>query len=390
MLEEIRDSEYPDRTNGYPQVSLLIYDVMMTISSHYGFGRDMEDIIAIKGEVDGMEAITRAILYSAIGQTVLVVGTVLSKTSLALFLVRLVSTRRDKVAIWVPDFFLGTAVVASLFVFWFSCQPTAYLWDRRLDGECTIDPGPISMYAGSWSVILDFWYAAFPWWMLWKIQMPRRDKVIIASSMSLGVFAGACGIKRAIELQNLGSPNYLSKVSSLHPYLHDLTQAAEDVVGIIIWHAAEICTTMVCIGIPVCRPLYKDWVARFISTENNTDSGGGWMGGKSNSQSSAGVFGLHTIGGSDYQNITNGNTAGTARGKPGGDSTDEDVSFRNDVDTKARQEVTVQAGYPAVLGRSAADNTSEESILGEDSRAAEGQQGKPSIVVLKEFRVGDS
>jgi glucan phosphoethanolaminetransferase (alkaline phosphatase superfamily) len=183
---------------------------MLTMSSHHGFGRDMDEIIAIKGSIDGMEAITRAILYSAIGQTVLVFGIVLSKTSLALFLTRLVTARRDRVAIWVPDFFLATAVVASLFVFWFSCQPTQYLWDRRLEGECTIDPGPISMYAGSWSVILDFWYAAFPWWMLWKIQMPKRDKVIIATSMSLGVFAGACGIKRAIELRNLGSPNYLS------------------------------------------------------------------------------------------------------------------------------------------------------------------------------------
>lgn len=66
---------------------------MLTISSHYGFGRDMDEIIAIKGPIDGMEAITRAILYSAIGQTVLVFGTVLSKTSLALFLTRLVTAR---------------------------------------------------------------------------------------------------------------------------------------------------------------------------------------------------------------------------------------------------------------------------------------------------------
>jgi hypothetical protein len=58
---------------------------MMTISSTYGFGRDMNDILIDLGPEVGMEAITKAILYSAIGQTILVVGTVLSKTSLALF-----------------------------------------------------------------------------------------------------------------------------------------------------------------------------------------------------------------------------------------------------------------------------------------------------------------
>jgi hypothetical protein len=183
----------------------------MTISSMYGFGRDMTEIIELQGEVKGMEAITHAILYSAIGQTVLVFGTALSKISLGLFLLRLTTRRRDQIAIWIPNFFLSSAVVISLFVFWFSCEPRQYLWDRRLDGSCPIDPGPISMYAGSWSVIVDFWYAAFPWLLLWNVQMPRREKIIIATSLSLGVFAGACGIKRAIELRYLGSPNYLSK-----------------------------------------------------------------------------------------------------------------------------------------------------------------------------------
>ncbi|KAF7521830.1 hypothetical protein G7054_g12338 [Neopestalotiopsis clavispora] len=101
-------------------LSLLIYDIMMTIASYYGFGQDMTEILAVKGIEKGMETITKAILYSAIGQTVLVFGTALSKTSLALFLLRLVTTRRDQVAIWVPNFFLTTAIIASLFVFWFS------------------------------------------------------------------------------------------------------------------------------------------------------------------------------------------------------------------------------------------------------------------------------
>lgn len=333
----------------------------MTISSTYGFGRDMTAIIEEKGTIDGMEAITKAILYSAIGQTILVIGTVLSKTSLALFLLRLVTTRRDKIAIWVPAFFLATGVVASLFVFWFSCQPTAYLWDRRLDGECTVDPGPISTYAGSWSVILDFWYAAFPWYLLWKLQMPQREKWIIASSMSLGVFAGACGIKRAIELQKLGSANYL-----------------KDIVGIIIWHAAEMCTTMACIGIPVCRPLYKDWFAAWTSARRSgeeTSGGSGWLKQKNN-ESGNGVFAMHTIGGTELkpkQNI-NSNT----RHHGSGAST-EDVILRKDIPQSRQRNVSV--------GRTSPDNESEESILGPEYRNRQRVAGRAGIKITKEFQV---
>lgn len=246
----------------------------------YGFGRDIDDVLALKGPNRGGEAVSRAILYSAIGQTILVIGTVLSKTSLALFLLRLVSTRGHKVAIWTPDFFLATAVAAALVVFWLSCRPAAYLWDRRLEGECAIDPGPVAVYAGGWSVALDFWYAGFPWYLVRRLNMSRRDKVVISASMSLGVIAGGCGVKRAMELGRLGSPNYLG-----------------DVVGVIVWHAAELCTTLVCIGIPVCRPLYKGWVAGWSEASGWTGTRNRENGSSEEDGGGGGAFAVHTIGG---------------------------------------------------------------------------------------------
>ncbi|ETS73764.1 hypothetical protein PFICI_14710 [Pestalotiopsis fici W106-1] len=341
-------------------VSLLIYDVMLTIASYYGFGQDMTGIIAAKGTVDGMENITRAILYSAIGQTVLVFGTALSKTSLALFLLRLVTTRRDQVAIWVPNFFLATAIVASLFVFWFSCVPVAYLWDRRLDGTCPIDPGHISTYAGCWSVIVDFFYAAFPWWLLWNLNMPRREKMIIGISMSLGVLAGACGIKRAIELKNLGSPNYL-----------------KDVVGIIIWHAAEFCTTLVCVGIPVCRPLYRDWFGTWMSGrrsgEDLSASGNsGWMKHKNAGGGGGGVFAMHTIGGSELKAQNNTNTSDRYERRDSR-ATDEQLVLRSDIHQSKQDAFAV--------GAAERDSGSELSILGPEHNQ------NASIKVTKEFQV---
>lgn len=154
---------------------------MLTIASFYGFGRNIS-------EIETPYDVSRAILYEAIGQTILVFGTVVSKASLALFLLRLVNTRIHRIVVLVPVIILFVFVVVSLLVFWFSCTPVEFLWNRFIpDGICHIDPGPISTAAGAWSVVVDFWYAITPWALLWNVQMPQREKLLINISMSLGV-----------------------------------------------------------------------------------------------------------------------------------------------------------------------------------------------------------
>lgn len=153
---------------------------MLTISSNYGFGRNVTEI--------GMADIAPAILYEAIGTTILVSAIVVSKASLALFLLRLVNTRMHRIVVLGPVIILFLFATASLLVFWFSCTPIEFLWNRFIPGgACHIDPGPISTAAGAWSVVVDFWYAITPWAVLWNIQMPKREKMLINISMSLGV-----------------------------------------------------------------------------------------------------------------------------------------------------------------------------------------------------------
>lgn len=53
------------------------------------------------------------------------------------------------------------------------------------------------------------------------------------------VRAGICGIVRTVELGGISSKNYTF-----------------DTINLIIWSAAELAVTMVCIGIPVLRPLW--------------------------------------------------------------------------------------------------------------------------------------
>lgn len=51
-------------------------------------------------------------------------------------------------------------------------------------------------------------------------------------------------------------------MSRLH--ITDVVQMEGTIVDILIWHAADITTQLLCIGVTVCRPLYKDWLYRVV------------------------------------------------------------------------------------------------------------------------------
>ncbi|KAG7050930.1 hypothetical protein JMJ77_0001560 [Colletotrichum scovillei] len=305
----------------------VAYDVMLTISSFYGFGRNILEL--------EMENVPKAILHEAIGSTILVSAIVVSKASLALFLLRLVNTRLHQILVIAPVVILFLIALASLLVFWFSCTPINFLWDRLIpDGSCPIDPGPISTVAGAWSVVVDFWYAITPWALLWNVQMPKREKLLINLSMSLGVIAGACGILRALQLKNLSSVNF-----------------TKDTVALIIWHAAELAVTLVCIGIPVCRPLFKGWLSKWSSRNGSRpgpytrDMTGSNLG-----------FGLKTIGGTDY----------TVR--VGLKTPDLDLGSLAGRSGEGRFGSGTRSG-----GKGFGDNESVDSILGPDDRYGQGR-----------------
>ncbi|OHW95981.1 hypothetical protein CSPAE12_05368 [Colletotrichum incanum] len=255
---------------------LCFYTLFITISAHYGFGQNMKDI-----QDPNHQAM--ALLFEGIGQTFAVVGMAVAKWSLGLFLLRLVETRLHKWVVWMSMFCLLMASLSTCFVFWLQCSPPRYLWDRRTPGGyCPIDSTPVSLLLCVLCVLVDFLYAGLPWHFIWNLQMSRREKGTILTSLSLGVIAGACGIKRTLEVPSLSSHNYL-----------------KETVHLIVWSGAEIAVTMICIAIPVCRPLYKQcinkWTSRDASGYKPQREGRG--------------FALKTIGGSSIPPNGNSNAA---------------------------------------------------------------------------------
>ncbi|KAH8657362.1 hypothetical protein BGZ61DRAFT_371278 [Ilyonectria robusta] len=336
-------------------VFLTFYTIFINVAATYGFGQNQDDIL-------DLDDLSHAILFEATGQTFAVIGMAVAKWSLGLFLLRLVKARWHRIAIWISMACLMGASVSTCFVFWLQCTPPKFLWDRRIPGGfCHIDSTPVSMLLCILCVIVDFFYAAFPWLFIWSLQMNIREKIVILASLSLGVIAGACGIKRTIEVPALSSPNYL-----------------KDTVGLIVWSAAEIAVTMICIGIPVCRPLYKryldKWTSRDASKYQEQIEGGG-------------SYPLRTFGGSTL--------------RPGQANKDDDTLDDRDSITKEERKLGIGGpftkSYAVGGGRIRGDNQSDEEILvpnfrRSQQRAAEidAKQMGMGIRVTEEYKVTSS
>lgn len=307
-------------------VLLVFYTSFTTTAAHYGFGQNMTDIIA-----RNPDDLPFAILFEAIGQTFAVVGMAVAKWSLGLFLLRIVKETWHKIAIWISMAALAGASISTCFVFWLQCTPPKYLWDRRIPVKCTVDSTPVSMTLCILCVIVDFFFAGFPWLFIWALQMKKREKIVILCSLSLGVIAGACGIKRTLEVPELSSPNY-----------------TKSTVGLIVWSAAEIAVTMICIGIPVCRPLYKQYLDKWTSRD----------GSKYKEQSGGGSHPLQTIGGS-YINANTNDTNLSSEGCKAAEY-EKKIGIKGPF-TKTRI-------YSKPTERVRSDDQSDESILGPDFR----------------------
>ncbi|KAJ4184480.1 hypothetical protein NW759_017023 [Fusarium solani] len=182
--------------------------------------------------------------------------------------------------------------------------------------------------------------------------MNNREKIVVLCSLSLGVMyiknlssvtvqadhqtpsAGACGIRRTMNVSALSSPNYL-----------------EDTVSLVVWTAAEIAVTMVCIGIPVCRPLYKRYLEKWTSRDAS----------RYHPQNGEAIpYPLRTFGGS------------TLRPRQGGNYDLGDLSRGGDPIALEERKLGLRdpftKSYAMGGSRVRGDNQSDEEILGTDFR----------------------
>ncbi|KAL5439828.1 hypothetical protein PMIN07_009666 [Paraphaeosphaeria minitans] len=212
-------------------VTFVGFAACITVGVHYGISRG-------QAHYPRRTTYSKAIMWEAIGQAICTVGVAVSKSSVAVFLLRIVVSRWHKVMLW---FCIATttmwSVVATTLLF-VQCRPTAYLWDWTIDGGyCWFNFTRVAISMGAWSTSMDFVFALLPWQIVYGLNMKRKDKLTVAIGLSLGIFSGICSSIRTHKLRAL-------------------TSLSSDTVPALVWSATEVCTTVLCACTPLLRPLY--------------------------------------------------------------------------------------------------------------------------------------
>ncbi|KAJ5106125.1 hypothetical protein N7456_002800 [Penicillium angulare] len=268
------------RNIGWDDLLLLIAWVLMvafaglcTASAEYGMGVHATDL-STDEQVKGM-------LLLLAGQSVIAVSMGISKCAVAAFLMRIVVSKWHKAFLWfwnITIMFLSILLAISVFA---QCTPAKSIWDGRVKAtSCPINMPKVATVMCAWAAVLDFVLAIFPWYALWNLNMKQKEKITICISLSLGIFAGVCGIIRTSGLNAL-------TVST--DYLYATTES-------VIWTNSELTTTIICVSVPALRPLYRSLRGQNSSNDaSNYNNLGKSYGKSSNNRSRQPSYGMDTL-----------------------------------------------------------------------------------------------
>ncbi|KAK4237261.1 hypothetical protein C8A03DRAFT_44871 [Achaetomium macrosporum] len=224
-------------------ILLLGFTACIQVSVHYGLGRSFCTLT--------LDDSSNAIFWTYVANTFAVTGNAMAKLSMGSFLLRVVQARAQKAALWSLIFVTAATSTALVVMLWNQTTPIKTSWDPlRTPGTWNIQIQPMSVGLGVWSSICDLFFAIFPWLFIWPLHMSRREKIVLASGMSLGVLAGGCGIARTAVLARL-----------------DIMDYTLNFAGYFAWAGAEIAVAMVCLAIPTLRPLYLRARGRSVGYE---------------------------------------------------------------------------------------------------------------------------
>ena len=139
----------------------------------------------------------------------------------------------------------------------------------------------------------------------------------------------------------------------------------------IVWSAAEIAVTMICIGIPVCRPLYKQYLDKWTSRDASKNYQQQRSGGRS--------YPLRTFGGSTMPGDVDERDADV---KDQAASSDHSLTGGDSVTTADRKlglNGPFTKSYAMGGERVTGDNQSDEEILGPDFRRSQRQEASIDV-----------
>lgn len=151
-----------------------------------------------------------------------------------------------------------------------SCTPPSKNWEPKKPGIC-LNTIPAFWTSFVCNLLTDIYLIAFAFPKIWNLQMQKRQKVALLSTVSLGWVVIVAAIIRVVRISAI-----------LHAT--DTTWRAYDSS---IWSAVEMNTSLICAAAPALKPLFKRFLPGLMSSLSgrtsktvNPNSGGLYGSGK--------------------------------------------------------------------------------------------------------------
>lgn len=193
-----------------------------------------------------------------------IASTLFGKMAVGLTILRILN-KKEKWQTWPVHFviwFMLVSCVLDTLLLLFRCGSPGNLWDFTRQSAC-LDTDMVynyNIFAAAWQVLVDFFLAFFPMYIVWGLRMPARRRYTLVGLLGLTTFTGvAAAVKTSVAQQSLGAG----------------ADATWDVFVLAMWAAVEIMLIVACGSVPAIFPLWE----RFF---HRSGSGGGgrrrWQG----------------------------------------------------------------------------------------------------------------
>ncbi|KAL5606305.1 hypothetical protein BROUX41_002720 [Berkeleyomyces rouxiae] len=204
----------------------LAEGILMIIHVDHGQGRHW-DTLSFSEQVTYLQ-----IFYSTIVLYTAALGIV--KTAILLQYLRIFTGKLRKVTI-ICMILIGMWSTAILLVIIFPCRPVRLFWDKSVDGYCIPDL-PLWYINAGCNILTDLIITILPIRTLWKLQLPRSQRLSLIAVFALGFFTCAISLIRVFALSIGADPSYKN-------------------INAAIWSCAEVSCALITSSLPTLRPI---------------------------------------------------------------------------------------------------------------------------------------
>ncbi|KAJ5081861.1 hypothetical protein NUU61_010125 [Penicillium alfredii] len=166
-----------------------------------------------------------------------------TKTSIVLFYRRIFNLRYS---LYAAMFFILGYFVAVVITIAAACRPFPFCWEHYINpqasGTC-IDVSEFLFASGIASVLIDALILCVPAPIIWKLQMPKSQRLAVTGILLLGSFVCVAGIVRVVMLAR-----------NLHS-----SDPSWTIAPVFVWSCVEPFIGIVCACLPTVSPLFRRW-----------------------------------------------------------------------------------------------------------------------------------